>query len=795
MMKRKILTPLIALALSIVAVFGCFGTVACKKDDPKPTALAAPVVTLDGSTLKWDAVEHATGYTVKEGATAVSENQKETSYAITKTEPGSYSYTVTALSTDDKYTSSPASTAVTYTVAPSEPEPALAAPALRLRGTTLKWGAVEDAEGYDVYYKYKDGEPVKASSLQPDLSYSVSHEDVGEYTYWVVAVSKALNLESQSNTVKYVKTAPALDKPVLTLSENTITWTAVQNADGYSVKDKDGNTSTLTACSYTFTAPTEVGTYYYSVTATTENANYSNSVTSVIAYTVNDTRMGNASTKLASSKIYVVGDSTVCGFSDSYYLPRYGYGTQLANYLDLTSSSQIVNLAMSGRSSYSFLSEANYTTLKNDISSGDYLIIGFGHNDEKAEDERYTNPNLPTDDSTTKIANRAASFKYTLYENYVKLAENKGATAILCTPIVRLNASNDYTGSNAHITTSSNSKYPGGDYAQAIRDLGAEKSVQVVDLTAATAADYTALGYDEASNYHAWTSTSNGVRSGVDGTHTNMYGAKMNAYLIASALKLSDCPLGANVKANITRPTYAADYAGAINSSYVEPQYTPFTSSKKSTKWSVTAPNWYGTVFGEVGGDAKITTSNFTVKQGADAQTFIVNSNKKDSGKIQAASDGIAAAFMQIDCDQNFEISATVKIDAYIGENSQSGFGIMLRDDIYIDKSFSADGNYVAAGCYGLGSSANILFSREGKALTPSGIKGTYAAGETHTLSIKKTNQTVIVTYDDKTFTYTDFDFVATDYDYAYICLFATRGVSATFSNVKYVDNGIGVGA
>ena len=31
--------------------------------------------------------------------------------------------------------------------------------------------------------------------------------------------------------------------------------------------------------------------------------------------------------------LYIVGDSTLSSFDDNYYIPRYGYGTQLHRYL------------------------------------------------------------------------------------------------------------------------------------------------------------------------------------------------------------------------------------------------------------------------------------------------------------------------------------------------------------------------------------------------------------------------------------------------------------------------------
>lgn len=89
MMKKKFFTPLIALAVSMATVFACFGTTACKKDPPpEPQPLSAPVITLTDNVISWNAVPNATGYTVKEGDTAVSENQQQTSYTITKTEAG-----------------------------------------------------------------------------------------------------------------------------------------------------------------------------------------------------------------------------------------------------------------------------------------------------------------------------------------------------------------------------------------------------------------------------------------------------------------------------------------------------------------------------------------------------------------------------------------------------------------------------------------------------------------------------------------------------------------------------------
>ena len=52
------------------------------------------------------------------------------------------------------------------------------------------------------------------------------------------------------------------------------------------------------------------------------------------------------------TKVYVVGDSTFSSFNDPYYYPRYGIGTKMQDYL-LDKKVQVINLAMSGRSSLS----------------------------------------------------------------------------------------------------------------------------------------------------------------------------------------------------------------------------------------------------------------------------------------------------------------------------------------------------------------------------------------------------------------------------------------------------------
>ena len=233
------------------------------------------------------------------------------------------------------------------------------------------------------------------------------------------------------------------------------------------------------------------------------------------------------------TNVFVVGDSTMCAFNDeTYYYPRYGYATQLQNYL--IDNANIVNLALSGRSSKSFTEEGNYQELKSQIAEGDYVIIGFGHNDEKSDDvARFTDASLPQEDPN--------SFAYSLYENYIKLALDAEATPILATPIVRASSSDNYSGSNAHITEN-------GNYSQVMIDLANKYGLTVIDMTSLTKDLYTNLGYSEACYFHAMTAgklAEDGVSviadtNSTDNTHLNIYGAKMVAYMFINELLESE---------------------------------------------------------------------------------------------------------------------------------------------------------------------------------------------------------------------------------------------------------------
>lgn len=484
---------------------------------------------------------------------------------------------------------------------------------------------------------------------------------------------------------------------------------------------------------------------------------------------------------LKEAKVYMVGDSTVCSFEDEYYYPRYGYGTQLHKYLKEEAS--VVNLALSGRSSKSFLEEENYQTLKDSISEGDYLLIGFGHNDEKTEEGRYTNPNTSiTEDG---------SFKKSLYDNYIKIAQDNGATPILLTPVVRLSTSNDYgANNNTHVTTGADG-FPGGDYSKAIKELAEEVNVDCIDLTTSTKALYSELGFEEAKKLHAWLTSD---PTSVDKTHLNIYGATMTSYLIANELSTTDSTLKEYLVDEIVKPVESEVLVS--NPNYVEPDYLP--PSQGGSTFASTEP-WWTSVFGDAGGASKINTTNFAIDEldtpnSVHMRAGVVDVENQTTttgvGKISgSAGDGLVMYFRQIEADANFEISATMKINYYKPEDNQVGFGLMLRDDMYIDEHLGSliTGNYVAAGATNMKSATTAIFSKvAGKLGKDVSATNAVAKDDVITVSIKRQGNVITCTYNDQTHTYTDFDLTGIDANYDYVGLFVSRACDVTFSEILY---------
>lgn len=252
--------------------------------------------------------------------------------------------------------------------------------------------------------------------------------------------------------------------------------------------------------------------------------------------------------------IYVVGDSTASPYGDDQY-PRKGWAQMLGGYFE--GGVTVKDLAMSGKSSLSLKYETNYKTLKNSIKKGDYLIIQFGHNDQKANDDK--NPHRHTEAGLDRFTE--GSYKKSMYE-YVRLAWDVGAHPILATSISRRSLSDSGL----------------EQYVKDTRELAQELSIPCIDLYAKTNGWINEVGLNAACDmfnyvkpkdsrfvgYANFAKSSFYEQGTTDNTHININGADLIAQWAADSMK--DMGIPVTQKMSTHRATYPLpSYADATS--------------------------------------------------------------------------------------------------------------------------------------------------------------------------------------------------------------------------------------
>ena len=130
-----------------------------------------------------------------------------------------------------------------------------------------------------------------------------------------------------------------------------------------------------------------------------------------------------AATPDKKTTIFVIGDSTAANKDLSKGKLERGWAMMLQQYFD-TTYIRVDNHAVNGRSSKSFIDEGRWDKVLSLIRPGDYVIIQFGHNDEKPKADRHTDP--------------GSTFDYNLAK-FVRETREKGGIPVLMNCVVRRN--------------------------------------------------------------------------------------------------------------------------------------------------------------------------------------------------------------------------------------------------------------------------------------------------------------------------------------------------------------------
>jgi len=153
-----------------------------------------------------------------------------------------------------------------------------------------------------------------------------------------------------------------------------------------------------------------------------------------------------------------------------------GWGQMLRE--EMIDPSALSNHAQNGRSTKSFIDEGRWQKLLEGVSAGDFVIIQFGHNDQKPDPKR------------------SAPARGLYRENLVRFINDvraKGAEPILATSLCRRKFDEAGNLVDTH-----------GDYPIVVREVAAEQKVGLLDLHVSTWQLFSRLGPEASKELLMW---------------------------------------------------------------------------------------------------------------------------------------------------------------------------------------------------------------------------------------------------------------------------------------------------
>lgn len=242
-----------------------------------------------------------------------------------------------------------------------------------------------------------------------------------------------------------------------------------------------------------------------------------------------------AATPDKTTTIFIIGDSTAAQKDLSKGKLERGWGMALQCFFD--DNILVDNHAVNGRSSLSFINEGRWDKVLAKVKPGDYVIIQFGHNDEKPGAARHSDP--------------GSTFDYNLAK-YVRETRERGGIPVLMNPVVRRNfvelaPKNDDDEKLRNTTFADGANLVEGDslidthglYRVAPRDVAQRMNCHFVDANLITHRLEQSLGTEGSKKLHMWFlpgTEPTEPKGKQDNTHYNIYGAHVVARLLADAL-------------------------------------------------------------------------------------------------------------------------------------------------------------------------------------------------------------------------------------------------------------------
>jgi lysophospholipase L1-like esterase len=233
--------------------------------------------------------------------------------------------------------------------------------------------------------------------------------------------------------------------------------------------------------------------------------------------------------------IFHIGDSTVRNGSGNGANGQWGWGDMMSCYFD-TTRVNVVNRALGGRSSRTYLAQGHWDRTLPMIKRGDVVIMQFGHNDASAVNDtsRARGTIHGIGEETQEIDNLLThqhevvhTFGWYL-RRFISDTRARGATPIVASRVPDNNWVNGSVQRNKQ------------DFALWAEQAARGEGVAFVDLNELVAREYDALGEERVKAFFV-----------SDKVHTTLDGAKLTARVAVSALsRLPNNPVAAYVRRN-----------------------------------------------------------------------------------------------------------------------------------------------------------------------------------------------------------------------------------------------------
>ena len=231
--------------------------------------------------------------------------------------------------------------------------------------------------------------------------------------------------------------------------------------------------------------------------------------------------------------IFMIGDSTMANKKIDGGNPERGWGMVLPGFF--SEDIRIDNHAANGRSSKSFISEGRWEKVISKVKKGDYVFIQFGHNDEKADSTRHTDPGSTFDENLRRYVNETRAkggipvlFNSIVRRNFVQPKDDAIAKDVRRTPGEKEQPKEGTVLFDTH-----------GAYLDAPRNVAKELGVTFIDMNKITHDLVQGLGPVESKKLFMFVEPNQVPafpKGREDNTHLNVYGARTIAGLAVDAI-------------------------------------------------------------------------------------------------------------------------------------------------------------------------------------------------------------------------------------------------------------------